>query len=63
MSRASYRHTRVTDAEYRVRKRREHDEWTVTEWYKGDRIQLCDVCETEEKANAVAHELAYRTEF
>lgn len=59
----TYIHRRVTDAEYRVRKMRGKDLYMVTEYYKGDRVQLCEDDLVPYAAHELAYKLADREEF
>ena len=59
----TYVHNSVSDAEYRIRKMRATEGaplYSVTEYYKGDRIQLCDTNLTRSEADALAKHLADR---
>lgn len=59
----TYTHRRVKDATYRVRKMRNKDLFMVTEYYKGDRVQLCDDNLPHYRAHQLAYELADRDDF
>lgn len=58
-----YVHRRVKDAQYRVRKMWKIEKYSVTEFYKGDRVQLCDDNLTLRDAHKLAYKLADRDEF
>ncbi len=56
-------HRKVPDAEYRVRKMRGKDLYSVTEYYKDERVQLCDNELSYTDACELARSLAQRDEF
>jgi len=58
-----YYHNRVLGAEYRVRKMNNVELYSVTEFYQGDRIQLCNNKLTFEEAHKMAKKLATRKSF
>ena len=58
-----YVHRRVTEADYRIRKMRCKDLYSVTEYYKGDRVQLVEDDLFLRVAHILARKMADRDEF
>jgi len=60
---SNYSHNRVLGAEYRIRKMNNTELYSVTEFYQGDRVQLCNNKLTFEDAHKLANKLSKRKSF
>ena len=58
-----YQHRRVKEAEYRIRRHHNRNRYMVTEYYDGERVQLCDNELSWDDAVVLAEKLSNRDEF